>query len=258
MEACRRQRVGFSLSVPRYQSMWKARRHTGPYSWRPALGMSGAEIAEVSYTPGGWRHEPLRLIIRRVRVPAAELSRNPRSRRRGSIAKGQLELALRGRREHVYAYSFVVTDRLGDAAELEFEHRQRAHIEERIKDAKLGCGLHHLPMRSERANRGWLIASVIATNLLSMISAVQAQENHRALLELAAHAQEEEDLVRPAAARVARHNTGLLRRWLIDIPARIVKGGRRLRLRLASGMAWKSTFWATYGRLRMLSPPSPA
>jgi hypothetical protein len=199
MEACRRHRLDFSISVPRYQSMWKARRHTVPYSWHPALGMPGAEIAEVAYTPGGWKQEALRLLIRRVRISAQELSRNPRSRRRRTIPRGQLQLALSGRREHVYAYSFILTDRLGDAAEIELEHRQRAHIEERIKDAKNGCGLHHLPMRSASANRSWQTASIIATNLLSMISAVQAQENQRALVQLAAQAEEEEDLIRPPA-----------------------------------------------------------
>ncbi len=139
--------------------------------------------------------------------------------------KNQLKLTLRGRKEHVYAYSFILTDRLGDACELKLEHRQRAQIEERIKDLKLGCGLHHLPLGSARADRGWQTATVIATNLLSMLSATLAAENHRALEELAAEAEAESDPVRPPAQRVARHNSSLLRRWLIDIPARLIKGG---------------------------------
>jgi hypothetical protein len=57
---------------------------------------------------------------------------------------------------------------------------------------------------------------------------------------------------------VARHNSQLFRRWLIDVPARLIKGGRQLRLRFATGMGWKASFWATYQRLRMLSPPTPA
>jgi hypothetical protein len=261
METCRRHEISFSISVPRSTAMWEARRHTGPHSWRPALQMRGAEIAEVSYRPSGWKHEPLRLIIRRVRIPASELSQNPRARRRRTVPKGQLRLALGGRREYVYGYSFTLTDRLGDAAEIELEHRQRAQIEERIKDLKLGCGLHHLPLGTARANRGWQTAAVIATNLLSMISALVAQENHRALLEQAAQAEDVGDLVRPAhhsGGKVARHNSQLLRRWLIDVPARLIKGGRQLRLRFATGMGWKASFWATYHRLRMLSPPTPA
>jgi hypothetical protein len=211
-----------------------------------------------AYTPGGWQHEPLRLIIRRVQIPASELSRNPRSRRRRTVLKGQLKLALGGRREYVYGYSFILSDRLGDAAEVELEHRQRAQIEERIKDAKLGCALHHLPMQSARGNRAWQTAAVIATNLASMLSAEAAAANHQALSELAANALEEEDLIRPAAQRVARHNSPLLRRWLIDLPGRLVKGGRRIYLRLAASRGWKPVFWATYHRLRLLSPPTPA
>ncbi len=260
METARRRGASFSISVPRSSAMWEARRHTGPHSWRPALGMQ-AEIAEVAYTPGGWKHEPLRLLIRRVRIPASELSQNPRSRRRRTVPKGQLKLALGGRREYVYGYSFILTDRIGDAAEIELEHRQRAQIEERIKDAKLSCALRHLPMQNARGNRGWQTAAVIATNLVSMLSAQAAAVNHQALLEQAALAEEEADLVRPphhSGHKVARHNSGLLRRWLIDIPARLIKGGRQLRLRFGRGMTWKAAFWATYGWLRLLSPPTAA
>ncbi|MGH7698580.1 MAG: IS1380 family transposase [Candidatus Dormibacteria bacterium] len=260
IETARRKEVSFSISVPRNAAMWEARRHTGPNSWHPALGME-AEIAEVPYRPGFWKQEPLRLIIRRVRIPASELSQNPRNRRRRTVAKGQLRLALADRREYVYGYSFMLTDRSGDAAEIELEHRQRAQIEERIKDVKLGCALRHLPMRSARGNRAWQTAAVLATNLASMLSTQAATVNHEALVEQAAQAEDEADLVRPAhhqGGKVARHNSGLLRRWLIDIPARLIKGGRQLRLRFSRGMTWKSTFWATYSRLRLLSPPLPA
>jgi hypothetical protein len=253
METCRRKGVSFSVSMPRTTTTWEARRHTGPHSWRPALQMRDAEIAEVDYRPSGWKHETLRLIIRRTKIPASELSQSPRSRRRRTVPKGQLRLALRGRREYVYGYSFVLTDRLGDAAEIELEHRQRAQIEERVKDVKLGCGLRHLPLFSARANRGWQTAAVIATNLASMLSAEVAAANHRVLAELAEDAEEQGDLARPPARRVARHNSPLLRRWLIDVPGRLVRGGRRLYLRLAAGMTWRPVFWATYHRLRLLT-----
>lgn len=260
METARRKGVRFSISVPRWESMWTARRHTGPRSWRPALGRE-AEIAEVPYTPKGWKQETLRLLIRRVRIPADELSHNPRARRRRTIPKGPLRLALAGRKEYVYGYSFILTDRLGEAAEIELDHRQRAHIEERIKDLKLGCALRHLPMHSARGNRAWQTAAVIATNLMAMLSAQAAAVNHEALMEQVAAAVDESDLVRHAyhsGGRVARHNSSLLRRWLIDIPARLIRGGRQLRLRFSPSMSWKAAFWATYERLRLLSPPTAA
>jgi hypothetical protein len=41
----------------------------------------------------------------------------------------------------VYGYSFILTDLDGSAAGVEHHHRERARIEERIKDQKLGVSL---------------------------------------------------------------------------------------------------------------------
>jgi len=57
------------------------------------------------------------------------------------VPKAQLELALAGRVEFVYGYSFILTDLDGDAAEIELWHRQRGQMEERVKELKLGDGL---------------------------------------------------------------------------------------------------------------------
>jgi hypothetical protein len=45
----------------------------------------------------------------------------------------------------VYGYSFILIDLEGDAAEIEHWHRQRAQIEERVKEVKLGDGLLRFP-----------------------------------------------------------------------------------------------------------------
>ena len=42
-------------------------------AWTEATCMHGAQVAELRFTPEGWKHEPLRLIVRRVPVTAAEL-----------------------------------------------------------------------------------------------------------------------------------------------------------------------------------------
>jgi hypothetical protein len=251
METARQLGVGFSISVPRNHGMWEARRHTGPRSWKPALDMEGAEVAETTYRPTGWKHEPLRLIIRRVRVEADEISQDSRSRRRRTMPKGQLQLALKGYIDHTYSYSFIITDQIGNAAEIELWHRQRARIEERFKDLKLGCGMEHAPMGSFEGNRAWQTATVIATNLISMLSAAAAKVNHERLMMLVANAQEPGP--RRAPIRVARHNAEFVRRWLINVPGRILRGGRQLHLRLAQGMLWAETFIATYQRLRLLT-----
>ena len=220
-EEVRRQGVGFTCSLKRTPALHRLRlERIGRRAWRPALLMSQAEIAETTYTPGDWRHEPLRLIVRRVRVPAAERSSDPRSRRRRTVPKAQLELALAGRVEYVYAYSFIATDLDGAAAEIELWHRQRGQMEERVKELKLGDGLLHFPLGSLDANRAWQTAAVIAHNLVALLSAVVAGVNHRRLREQLT--QSPEPPPRPAAARVAVHNTKLVRRWLLTVPGRVL------------------------------------
>jgi hypothetical protein len=86
------------------------------------------------------------------------------------------------------------------------------------------------------ANRAWQTAGVIAHNLIALLSAVVADVNHRGLQEQLA--QSPQPPPRPAASRVAVHNTKLVRRWLLAVPGRVLHSGRRVVLRLAHGMLW--------------------
>ncbi len=250
-EELRRREVGFTCSLRRTPALHRLRLAIPRRAWRPALLMPQAEIAETTYTPKGWHHEPLRLIVRQVRIPVEELSLDPRSRRRRTVPEAQLQLALEGRVDHVYGYSFILTDLEGDAAEIEHWHRQRAQIEERVKEVKLGDGLLHFPLGTMNANRAWQTAGVIAHNLVALLSSVVAEVNHRRLQEQLE--QSPEPPPRPAAARVAAHNTKLVRRWLLAVPGRVLHSGRRAVLRLAESMLWAGTFIATYRRLRLLT-----
>jgi hypothetical protein len=247
---CRKHRLRFCVVVPHYRTMWEARRHIAPNSWRPAQEMAGAEVAEMPFVPTGWEGAPLRLLVRRVRVEADEISHSPRSRRRRTIPKQQLRLALKGAVSHTYSYSFIVTDLEGDAVELEHWQRRRAHIEERIKDLKLGCGLLHLPLRQRRANHAWQTAAVIASNLTAMLSAVNVAQERQAAQAAAGGTLSAEELVEVGQP----HNTALLRRWLLAVPARLVRKSRQLRLRLAPGMVHKREFWALHHHILALAP----
>lgn len=248
----RRQQVEFTCSLKRSAALDRHRLELAQSAWRPALQMRNAEIAETTHTPGGWRHEPLRLIIRRVQVPLTELSQDLRSRRRRTVPKAQLELALQGRVDLVYSYSYILTDMIGDAAEIEHFHRRRAQIEERVKDLKLGDGLFHLPLATLQANRVWQTAAVVAHNLISLLSMVVADVNHRRLAERLEDSPEPPS--RPPAERVGPHNTKLVRRWLLAVPGRVLHSGRLVLLRLPAGMSWAATFLASYRRLRRLRP----
>ncbi len=95
---------------------------------------------------------------------------------------------------YVFSYSFPVTDKSGDAAEIERWHRQGAHTEERIKEAKTRCGLIHLPLREAAASRAWQAAAVLAHNLVAMLAAEIAAGNRQRLHERVATAVAEDDL----------------------------------------------------------------
>jgi hypothetical protein len=122
--------------------------------------MRGAQVAELPFTPDGWKHEPLRLIVRRVPVTAAELlAGSPKARRRKTIPPEQLQMVLDRQLDSTFAYRIIVTDipaGAKTAVEVEHFHRQRAQIKERFKDAKLGQALRHLPSGKLAANRVWL------------------------------------------------------------------------------------------------------
>ena len=76
--------------------MWKLVTRIGEDASTDALDLAGAQIAEIAYTPAGWKHESLRMIVRRTRYTAAQISANPRARRRKTIHPQQLALLLDG------------------------------------------------------------------------------------------------------------------------------------------------------------------
>jgi len=236
LAGCRARGVRFSISVPRSQAMWRALERIADDDWRPAEALKDAEVAETSYAPEGWQHEPLRLIIRRVAHQADALSDDPRARRRATIRKDQLNLALGGELDVVYGYSFILTDREGDAEAVERHHRERAQVEERIKDHKLGVSLRRLPLSDLDANRFWLHCTALALNLLALLSDLLFGSD-------------------PPGHLPRRRQAKWLRRMLLCVPARIVRHARRLRLRLPSGLRSAPAFAAAYATARGLSPP---
>ena len=140
----------FAIAAKRNTAMWRAYASIEPDAWTEAIGMPGAQVAAADYAPAGWP-EGTYTIVRRVRVDAEDISADPRSRRRRTIDKNQLALALEGTATHAHAVSFIVTnipanDRPGQHAadaetilEVEAWFRRRTDIEDRIREAKLGA-----------------------------------------------------------------------------------------------------------------------
>lgn len=50
------------------------------------------------------------------------------------------------------------------------------------------------------------------------------------------------------------HNAAVLRRWLLTVPARLVRNARQLRLRLAQEIFHKREFWALRRHILNLAP----
>lgn len=119
-------------------------------------------------------------IVRRVRVDAEDISADPRSPRRRTIDPGQLALALEGTARHAYAASFVFTNipthdhpEHGETVcEVEAWFRRRTDIEGRIRDAKLGAALRHLPSGHQAVNTVWMWAPLLAGNLSILLQAL--------------------------------------------------------------------------------------
>jgi hypothetical protein len=161
----RKRGMRFSLSATRSSAMWAKLADIPAGAWTDAIDMKGAQVAELAFTPAGWEHDPLRLIVRRVAVTAAELLQgSPKARRRTTIPPEQLQMVLDGQLDSTYGYSFIATDIPATektAIEVEHFHRQRAQIEERFKDAKLGQALRHLPSGMDLprfTGHGWAFA----------------------------------------------------------------------------------------------------
>jgi hypothetical protein len=109
------------------------------------------------------------LIVRRVPFTAAEIAKRRGSRRLKTIHPEQLQLALEGKVASVYGHSFILADiHWQPAVWIEHFHRHRAQIEERLKEAKLGQALRHLPSANQHANRVWLQAALLALNLTAL------------------------------------------------------------------------------------------
>ena len=61
MTDCRKRGMRFTFSATRTQAMWAKLPDIDEGGWTDAIDMDGAQVAELSFTPKDWKHEPLRL-----------------------------------------------------------------------------------------------------------------------------------------------------------------------------------------------------
>ena len=198
----------FAIAAKRNPALWRAYAAVPDSAWLPARDMPGAQVSAVDYAPQGWPPGTY-TIIRRVRVDTEEISGDARSRRRRTIPKDQLQLALDGSVDHVWAVSFIVTNIPADDGPnivgIEAWFRCRTDIEDRIREAKLGAGLRHLPSADRGVNTVWMWGALLAGVLSVMIQSLTGLDTER------------------GRARAARFRHELLR-----VPARVIRHARAL------------------------------
>jgi hypothetical protein len=117
----------------------------------------------------------------------------------------------------------------GQLADLELRHRRRARCEDRIRAAK-DTGLRNLPLHGFAQNQIWCELVAMACELTAWMQMLA--------------------LDGPARAWEPKR----LRLRLFAAAGRLVRGGRRLRLRIAATWPWATQLTAAISRLQTLAP----
>jgi hypothetical protein len=165
--------------------------------------ISDAEVAETGFTAFTSRRKSDHITARLIVRRVKRL--NP-----ASVPPGQGELFA------AYRYHAVFTDSQQPMLQAETTHRQHAVIEQVHADLKAGP-LAHLPSGSFAANSAWLVLATMAFNLTRAAGAL-------------------------ASAFHAKATTATIRAQLINVPTRIARSARRLRLHLPRDWPWQ-TAW---------------
>ncbi|GAA5117424.1 IS1380-like element ISMsm3 family transposase [Haloechinothrix salitolerans] len=129
--------------------------------------------------------------------------------------------------------AFITNTTTGQLAFLDARHRAHARVEDRIRTGKQ-CGLGKFPSQLAHVNAAWLELALTATDLLAwMRTGLLAGEP---------------DLAR-AEPRLRRYR-------ILHVAARVTRGARRTRLRLAEHWPWALALARAFARLREIPLPA--
>ena len=207
--------VEFAIGVKRNSAVVRASRSAPTTGWHPAKDMDHTEVAVIDYLPGSWPEGAgVVCIARRTRIPVELMPTDPRARKLRTIDKEQKVLALEGKLDYVYGYSFILTnlDVSTPAKLVETEHwyRHRTDIEALNRDAKHGAALRHLPSGDRTVNTVWMWAALLACAISNWIQEITGIDDRRGR---------------------ARRTVARMRRELFSIPARVTSTNRAPTLR---------------------------
>jgi hypothetical protein len=148
--------ISFAIGAKRIAPLWRLLDGVAGDAWHDAIEMDGAQVAVAHYCPDWWPADTA-LLIRRVRLDPAQISADPRARRRRTLHPDQRALPFPELAEAgpVYAYSFILTNLDVTAPSLavaaEHWYRHRTTVENLFRDSKLGAALRHLPSGYRRS-----------------------------------------------------------------------------------------------------------
>jgi hypothetical protein len=143
-------KIAFAIGARRIAPLWRLLDGVAEDAWHDAIEMDGAQVAVAQYCPDWWPANT-RLLIRRVLLDPAQVSADPRSRRRRTLHPDQRALPIPelAAQPAVYAYSFILTNldvsSPARASAAEHWYRHRTTVENLFRDSKLGAALRHLP-----------------------------------------------------------------------------------------------------------------
>jgi hypothetical protein len=127
-----------------------------------------------------------------------------------------------------FRHQCFLTTSNGSAADLELRHRGHARVEDRIRAAK-DMGLENLPFRDLCPNENWMALVLAAQDLMAWTKGACLDTQLR-------------------SAEPKR-----LRYTLFHVSARIVRGARRVNVRIQSSWPWANALAQAFARLRRLS-----
>ena len=132
-----------------------------------------------------------------------------------------------------WRYQCLATDTgIGQLAFLDARHRAHARIEDRIRCGK-DTGLGRFPSRTFAINAAWLTAVILAVDLISWAQTLLLHDH----------------------PTLAKAEPKTLRYRLLHVAARLVRGGRRHRLRLDAAWPWAAALATAFTRCAALPQP---
>jgi DDE family transposase len=239
------EKIAFAIGAKRIAPLWRLLAGLAEDDWHDAIEMDGAQVAVAEYCPEWWPADT-RLLIRRVLLDPAQVSADPRSRRRRTLHPDQRSLPFPelAQQPAIYAYSFILTSldvsSPARAAAAEHWYRHRTTVENLFRDSKLGAALRHLPSGYPQVNLAWMWGALLAATMAAWLHQLTATALG-------------EDIVHGHGVRGGKAMIATLRWRLIAVPGRLVRHARHLTLRLPPG---HSLLPEVLARLRAL--PAPA